>query len=86
MTTETMEITITKIGIVDDGIDGSDEYVLLVRKDDDLTPEQAIEFLLPRYYSECRRPGGYFCTAVRAVQVQYSANRVICTVEHRYDV
>jgi len=86
MTTNTMQIETTNIGIIVDGIDGSDQYILLTRKDDDLTPEQAVEFLLPQYYSECRRPGGYFCTAVRAVQVQYCANRVICTVEHRYDI
>ena len=81
-----MEIKIEKIGKIDKGIDGSDEYVLLTRLDDDLTPDQAVDWLLPKVYRECSYPGGYFCQTVLAVQAEYSRNTVICTIQHRYDV
>ena len=80
-----MEVQITKIGTIDRGIDGGDEYVLLNRLDDDLTPEQAVEYLLPPVYRNCMRPGGYFCNMVTAVQAAYRTNEVICTICHRYD-
>jgi hypothetical protein len=80
------EIEIIPIGTIDDGIDGSDEYVLMIRKDDDMTLEQAHNHLLPLYYRECTRPGGYFCTRVSVVHAEYSQNRVIGTIHHSYDV
>lgn len=79
-------ITLTKIGSIGEGIDGTDEYVLIKNTEDDLTPEQAIAWLLPKVYRRCSGAGTYFCHDVRAVQVQYSTSEVICTVEHRYDV
>lgn len=81
-----MEIKITKIGKIDNGIDGSDEYVLLTRLDDELTPDQAVDWLHPKVYRECSHPGGYFCRTVLAVQAAYSHNEVICTIQHRYDI
>jgi hypothetical protein len=81
-----MEITVEQIGMIDHGIDGADLYMLLVRKDDDLTPQQAQDWLLPRVYQRCRGPGGVFVDTVLAVQAQYSKNQVICTVQHRRDI
>ena len=82
-----MDIQTTDIGTIQRGIDGSDQYMLVTRRDDDITPEQAIEWLLPQVYQQTRQEaGGYFCTTVRAVMAQYSTNVCICTVEHRYDV
>ncbi len=81
-----MEITITKIGDIGQGIDGTDAYVLLTRKDDDLTPDEAVEWLHPKVYRECGGPGGYFCNTVLATQAPYSTNEVICIIQHRYDV
>lgn len=80
------DILMTRIGEFDTGIDGRDEYFLLRCKTGDLTPRQAQNFLLPRFYRNCTRPGGYYCTAVNTVQVQYSTSEVICTVQHRYDI
>jgi hypothetical protein len=80
------EITISTIGTVDDGIDGSDQYILLTRKDDDMTPAQAEHWLLARHYRACRGPGSFYCTEVHAVQAKYLTNVCICTVLNRYDV
>lgn len=80
------EIKLGKIGSIDNGIDGKDEYVLMTRLDDDLSPENAHRWFLPVVYSECTHPGGYFCTSIQVVQAQYSPNKVIITVLHRYDV
>lgn len=66
---------------------GSDQYLILNRKDGEaLTPKQAKEWLLPRYYSDSSAPGAYFCHDVRAVQAEYSTTHVIVTVQHRYDI
>lgn len=81
-----MEIKVAKIGVIDQGIDGRDEYVLLTRSDDELTPEQAENWLLDRVYRHTDRPGGYFCNTVLATQAPSSTNAVICIVQHRYDV
>ncbi len=81
---ELIDVVVTKIGIVDAGIDGRDEYLLLRNREGDLSPDQAIAYLRPLVYREGRGPGSYFCTTVSAVQTQY--NTAICIVEHRYDV
>jgi hypothetical protein len=83
---EVIDVVVTKIGIVDAGIDGRDEYLLLRNREGDLSPDQAIAHLRPLVYREGRGPGSYFCTTVSAVQKQYSTDTAICTVEHRYDV
>lgn len=76
----------TRIGVVDEGIDGRDEYILLTRKDYDLTPRQAVSYLLPKVYRRSSHPGAYFCTSVRAMQSQFQLNAVVCIIEHRYDI
>lgn len=81
-----MEIKRTHIGAIEKGIDGADEYILLERLDDDLTPDQAVEWLHPQVYRDTNQPGGYFCHTVLATQAPHSTNAVICIVQHRYDV
>lgn len=83
---DTAEIKIRPIGVIDNGSDGRDEYYLLTRLDDDMTPEQAHAWLLPQVYHDTNTPGGYYCHHVMAVQAQYSETQVICTIQHRYDV
>ncbi len=80
-----MSIEITHIGYIDNGIDGKDQYLLVVDNEDDLTPEQAYDHVMPKYYVESTYPGSYFCTSLRVQQVQYRTNEVIVIVEHRYD-
>ena len=79
-------ITVTAIGEVDNGCDGGDSYVLLERKDGDLTPEQAEEWLLPQVFFAPDIPGSYYCRSVVAMAVPYSTSKVVCIVERRYDV
>jgi hypothetical protein len=80
-----MNITVTKIGCIDKNIDGNDEYVLLTRNDDDLTCDEAHDWLLPQVYRETQQEaGGYFCLDVEVLQ--RSTNSVVAIIRHRYDV
>lgn len=83
---DTADIKIRPIGQIDNGSDGRDEYYLLTRLDDDMTPEQAHDWIFPRVYQECMGPGCPYVNTVAVVQAENSTNQVICTVQHRYDV
>jgi hypothetical protein len=56
-----MTIQVTKIGNIDNGIDGSEEYLLLTDSEDNLTENQAWEYLHPLVYRDTDTPGAYFC-------------------------
>jgi hypothetical protein len=80
------DIKIETIGTISHGVDGSDQYVLLTRWGDDLTPEDAEDWLLPQVYRETHQAaGGYFCHRVTTMQGK-SSGKVIAIVHHRYDV
>jgi hypothetical protein len=80
-----MNITTTVIGTDDRGIDGCDQFILLTRKDDDLTCEEAHNWFFPQVYRETQQEaGGYFCRDVEVLQ--RSTNSVVAIVHHRYDV
>lgn len=80
-----MDITVTNIGSADKSIDGSDQYVLLTRKDDDLTCDEAHDWFFPQVYRETQQEaGGYFCRDVEVLQ--RSCNQVVAIIHHRYDV
>jgi hypothetical protein len=80
------DIKIETIGAISHGVDGSDQYVLLTRWGDDLTPEDAEDWLLPQVYRDTHQAaGGYFCHRVTTTQGE-SANKVIAIIHHRYDV
>jgi hypothetical protein len=80
-----MEITVTKIGNIEQGIDGTDQYLLLTRKDDSLTPKEARDWLLPQVYRETyQEAGGYFCK--RVTVMQKTDSQVVAIVHHEYDV
>lgn len=75
------------LGVFSEGIDGSDVFYLVERKDGDLTPDQARTWLLPQVYVEGRdTPGGRYCHTVRAMAVEHSTSKVVCIVEQRFDV
>lgn len=78
-------MTYTKIGAISNGIDGTDLYLLVSSNEDDITPEQAVEYLMPTFYMPSRGPGYPFCDTILAVQDQYKSNQVIATVCQRYD-
>jgi hypothetical protein len=80
------DIKTETIGTISHGVDGSDQYVLLTRWADDLTPEDAEDWLLPQVYRETHQAaGGYFCRRVTTIQGE-SSNKVIAIVHHQYDV
>ena len=79
-----MTIQVTKIGNIDHGIDGSDEYLLLSDNEDNLTENQAWEYLHPLVYRDTETPGGYFCHTVKTLQK--SDNSVVCIVCHQYNI
>jgi hypothetical protein len=79
-----MTINITKIGSIDNGIDGSDEYLLLTDTEDDLTENDAWEYLYPLVYRDTDTAGAYFCHHVKAMQK--TDNTVVCIVYHQYNV
>ena len=80
------DIKIETIGAISHGVNGSDQYVLLTRWGDDLTPEDAEDWLLPQVYRDTHQAaGGYFCHRVTAMHGE-SANKVIAIVHHQYDV
>lgn len=81
-----MAYTTTRIGMINEGIDGSDEY-LMVRSTDDALDLPAVEQeLTDLYYRESTRPGGYFCHTVRLIPDPIHDNTAIAIVQHRYDV
>jgi hypothetical protein len=80
------DIKIETIGAISHGVDGSDQYVLLTRWGDDLTPEDAEDWLLPQVYKDTHQEaGGYYCHRVTTMQGE-SSGKVIAIVHHRYDV
>ena len=81
-----MEIEIQKIGRLNESHGSTDEYVLMTRKDDDLTPDQAHDYLLPLVYREGRGAGSYFCHRVTILEKPYSTNEVVAIIHHSYDV
>lgn len=74
-----------RIGCIDVD-EGTDTYYLIINREDDMTPDQACEWLLPIVYEHSRHPGAWFCTSVLAVQAPYSTNSVICIAQHRQDI
>jgi len=79
-----MTIQVTKIGNIDNGIDGSEEYLLLTNSEDYLTENQAWEYLHPLVYRDTDTAGAYFCHTVRTLQK--TDNSVVCIVYHQYNV
>ena len=81
-----MDIRLTNIGDIDQGIDGRDQYVRLRRLDDDLDLDAAHNWLRERYYHRTGRIGGYFCTSVTIVPLPHNNSECIGIIHHRYDV
>lgn len=78
-------ITIETIGNVKvEG--GLDEYVLLKRKNDILTPELARRWLLLRVYREGNGAGEYLCHNVSVMTRDERENERVCVIEHRHDI
>ena len=76
---------VQKIGEIDKGIDGKDEYLLAKDLEDDINVSELEETYLSRFYRECNYSGGYFCHHV-TVQKMPFGNKAIIVIHHQYDV
>jgi hypothetical protein len=81
-----MNFTTQDIGTISHGVDGSDQYLILTCVDEDCTPQQAIDWLLPQVYREPSHAGAYFCRHVSATPMPYRDDQVIAIIHHQYDV
>lgn len=83
-----MEIKVTNIGKVTVP-DGADEYLLLTRLDEDLTLYQAKDWLFERLYAAANNNiigNKSYCHIAWAAHQEPSTSKVICIVEHRFDI
>ena len=82
-TTATMSIT--DIGNINNGIDGTEIY-LLVTCDEASTKQQVNDFVMERYYKESTGPGYKFCNNCTVIPKPYYDSEFIVIVHIRYDV
>jgi hypothetical protein len=84
METDTkLEFHIMKIGSVELGCGDCDEFVLLKCLEDDISEQDAYDYLIPLVYRDTNDAGGYFCHRVETFQ--RSDNEVLCIIHHRYN-
>ena len=86
MTTDTntdLEIQVTTIGTIDNGCDGSQQYLLLKCLNDELSEHDAWAYLHPMVYRDTDTAGAYFCHIVETIQK--SDDSVICIVHHQFN-
>lgn len=74
------------IGVIERGIDGRDEFLLVTDSDDDLDLQEVQRILIEQFYVDTGTPGGYFCHNVRVIPDDVHLDRCIAIVQHRYDV
>lgn len=79
-----MNFAVQQIGSIDRGIDGNDEY-LLIKSDEETSPEDIRRYLLDTWAWDCRGAGQYFCSGVD-VTPHAQAGKYIGIIYHRYDV
>lgn len=76
----------TRIGVVSQGIDGSDIYDRF-DYDEETSASVPLNAAKSLYYQECRGPGSSFCTDFRVMPVQYSAGCSFITISsQRFDI
>jgi hypothetical protein len=79
------EYKIKRVGTVDDGIDGSDEF-FNVTCDEPIDKASLWEHFHDEFYYESQQEaGGYFCKRFEVYTSDYEYHAVV-KVEHRYDV
>ena len=77
---------VQKIGEINNGIDGRDEYLLAKGLEDDVDVSELEETYLSLFYRDWYDyPGSYYCHHV-TVQKMPFGNEAIIVIHHRYDV
>ena len=75
----------TKIGTIDNGINGSDTYLSVADNEDIVTEDNVFDETMSLYYRQSSGPGSYFCTSCRVILDPLHDNKAIVIVQHRYD-
>lgn len=76
-----------RIGSIELGIDGRDEYFsLTVEPEDGIEPNELACDFIDSFYRETNQPGGYFCNSGQIIPVPHYDDRFIVVIMHRYDV
>jgi hypothetical protein len=76
---------ITRIGNVEQGVDGRDEYLLVADLEDNKVTAEVEEDFLQAHYQDTHTAGGYFCHYVTVAELP-SGNEWVVIIHHRYDV
>lgn len=79
-----LDITVQTIGTLDADT-GTDQYVLLTRKDRVLDTRQAEEWLLEKVYRESKGPGQPYTHRITGLRAD-DMRSVICIIHNRRDV
>lgn len=79
------ELETQVIGDISKGIDGCDRYLLVIRKDDDITEQDITDQVFPVYYRRCRGAGTSFCHSFRYIPDPVHSDRAIVIIQQRYD-
>ena len=74
-----------KIGVINMGIDGKDEYVLL-RVEGYVTLQELKNFLNERYRCDSSYPGAWFCNGVTVMPKPYFEDEFVVIIHDRMDV
>lgn len=82
-----MAIKETKIGVISQGVDGSDLYILLENNEDEIKDDDVKELFESKYYADTtREAGGYFCHQYLWLTHEYSKNSGVLIINQRFDV
>jgi len=81
-----MVLSNQRIGFVELGDLGRDEYLLLTRLDGVLQPAEARRRMKLKFHRSLKELGGYYCVNVSATQYPGNSSACIVIVSHRYDI
>lgn len=80
-------LQISKIGCIPQGVNGTDEYLLVWDNETAHSAEQLKRHLTEVYYRDTNAPGGYFCHSVSVIpHPAHHGYKHIAIVHHRYDI
>ena len=74
-----------KIGVINMGIDGKDEYVLM-RISGKATLQEFKDYLNDRYRCDSSYPGAWFCSGVSVMPKPYFNDEFVVIIHDRMDV
>lgn len=81
-------LTLTEVGSVPQGIDGSDQYVAIQSDDwEPLDAEKIDQLFWEKWRCETTcEAGGYFCKSYSLFIDKHDDSRAVLCIQHRYDI